>query len=87
MHDVTVTQLFNGELAGRGVTTHAVAGARGTASLQNVVRSYADAGEGWGLRVAMTPKVAQALGAYETVDGEWVVDIGEANPLSLDIAE
>jgi len=71
MTTVTITQLFNGDVAGRGQETYRIESA---GELVTLLRQYDGAGEGWGRAVAMRDEDARALGAYETEAGELMLD-------------
>lgn len=84
--ELKVTQLFNGEVAGKRETLHSVGG-----SAREIGRQVAgicdrySAGEGWGLSLAVASEEhAKAIGAYQNDSGEWLVPVGEAI-LSLEI--
>lgn len=81
--EIKVTQVFNGEIAGKGEVIYYVEPARFGA----FVAARAGAGEGWGNHFAVASEAdAHALGAWQTDYDNWFVDVGpDSDPLPLGI--
>lgn len=80
---VELRRYYNGDYQGN--TYHKVTTLAG---LGRLVREYNEDNNGWGWRPVLSKTDAISLGAYETVDGNWVIQYpGDCYPLDIEIED